>query len=50
LHGSEFSSHDDAVSQWFEEQDKHFCFSGISALLVRWRKCIKLKEDLFEKQ
>jgi hypothetical protein len=51
LHIQQFSNDDDledAISQWFEEQDD-FCFSGISSLPTKWRKCIKLRRDYIEK-
>jgi hypothetical protein len=31
-----------AISEWLEEQDKDFYFTGISSLVAQYGSCIKL--------
>jgi len=39
----------DPVTTWLEDQDKEFCFKGISSLKDKWNKCIELVKDYIEK-
>ena len=40
----------DAVNEYLGDQHEDFYFEGISKLEQRWRKCVKMKGDYFEKE
>ena len=52
LRGTQYGSSEgviEAVNEYLEDQDKAFCFEGITKLEQRWNKCIALKGYYIEK-
>jgi hypothetical protein len=52
LHGRRFGSNEGVmkvVNEFFEVQNREFCFEGLNKLEHRWAKCIDVEGDYIEK-